>query len=177
MIDVTSVAEPRPPGQDWTEARHAVWADTAERMLRTCQRARERLGMAGLPELDAGLRARALDRLTDAQFKVLAALPEDRREGQIRALEAAERRTHSVAEVAPAGRSEVDDRVLYRWRCVCGWEAGGDYFAAEAARQGHRKHAGLPTESAPDRREAERPSWYRSGSQKRSRPTLEPTEE
>lgn len=117
--------------------------DAIDKVMIGLHERRQRLGMAGLPEADAQLRALALEAMPTEAFQALLAVEDDEaRERQIMALENAQRRHHVVVEIYPAGRSELDDRIMYRWRCACGTEAEEDYMDAETAKAQWGRHAG-----------------------------------
>ena len=157
---------------------HGAWvAAKAEWLLDKTQGRREALGLVGLGREEAEVRARAIGALTTEQFRAVLALAPEPREGQLRALTAAHRHRHVLREVRVVARSDVDDRLLFRWSCECGEEAAGDYFAAEPARQGWARHAGQP--AGVQTTAAGRPSWHRAGDNRRlaARPRLEGTDE
>lgn len=119
-----------------------AWMDARGELAEAGRPARERLGMTGLPPAAAELRARTLEAIPPEAFRRLLGAPLSERLAQIEALEAAFRRRHML-EVWPAGRSEFDDGLLYRWSCSCVAEASGDYLSAEAARRGWERHSGF----------------------------------
>jgi hypothetical protein len=122
----------------------AATEEAQYRMLAALDDRRQRLGLVGLSEAEAELRCRALEKLNPEQFMALVALePAEAREGQINALVAGQRRSHSLRELRAVARSELDDRLLFRWWCGCGAEASGDYFSAADARSAWAAHAGV----------------------------------
>lgn len=138
------------------EHRKAQTVASIDSVLQSAHRRRVALGLVDMPELDAQVRMRARDKLTTEQFMALLALPDDRREGQLRAMDAAQRHSHAVIEVRAVARSELDDRILYRWWCACGAEARGDYFSGSAACAAWEEHAGIAHHPAPSPATGER---------------------
>lgn len=111
-------------------------------MMLTLQQRRKRLGMIGLDQREAEIRALALESIpTEAFNKLLAVSDDGARESQIRALVDAQRHKHVRVEIRAVARSIYDDRVLFRWFCSCGKESL-DHFSTEDARSEWGQHAG-----------------------------------
>ena len=117
--------------------------DAIDKVMIGLHERRQRLGLAGMPELDARLRILALEEMPTEAFQALLAVEDDEaRERQIMALENAQRRRHVMVELYPSGQSSLDNRTMYRWRCACGVDAEEDYMDAETAKAHWGRHAG-----------------------------------
>ena len=128
-------------------------ANALGNMMYSLQQRRKRLGMIGLSQKEAHIRALALEGLpADAFNKLLAVEDDQARENEIQALVNAQRRTHSLVEIRPTGRSTLDNRIMFDWFCVCGERSHERFMDAETAKTYWGRHAGLLV-SPPDRTE------------------------